>query len=223
MRGADLSVVSSPESGCTAISRADRNRRLASVSPSGRLVGPVVVSVVQSGTEASKLAVVYEKSDKPSLLISTLEALAVLFSLMLFFHDVHPELRTKVQVAPTWTDNRGNGSALNKLMTSRYPASAVLVEMSALLKQRGLQASVQWAPRTANRVGQRVHAGLQTGCECVIDPATVPWILLCRALDEGRQAEQAYQDFRASGGDPLRGRRQRRRRPDERLRMMDPW
>ena len=32
----------------------------------------------------------YEKSDKPSLVISTLEALAVLFSLMLFFNDVHP-------------------------------------------------------------------------------------------------------------------------------------
>ena len=73
---------------------------------------------------------VYEKSDKPSLPISTLEALAVLFSLMLFFDDVPPEPSTK-------TDNRGNGSALNKLMTSRYPASAVLMEMSALLKQTG--------------------------------------------------------------------------------------
>ena len=45
----------------------------------------------------------YEKSDKPSLLISTLEALAELFSLMLFFVDVHPEHGTKVEVAPTWT------------------------------------------------------------------------------------------------------------------------
>ena len=76
---------------------------------------------------------VYETSDKPSLLISTLEALAVLFSLMLFFDDVDdvpPEPRTKVRVAPTWTDNRG--------------------KMSALLKHRGLQASVQRAPWAAN-------------------------------------------------------------------------
>ena len=100
-----------------------------------------------------------EKSDKPSLLISTLEALAVLFSLMLFFDDVPPEPRTKVQVAPTWTDNRGNGSALNKLMTSRFLASAVLMEMSALLKQRGLRASAQGAPRTANREADRLANG----------------------------------------------------------------
>ena len=57
VRDADLSVVSCPESGCTGISRADWNRRLASVGPSGRLTGPVDVTVVQSGTEARKLAV----------------------------------------------------------------------------------------------------------------------------------------------------------------------
>ena len=37
----------------------------------------------------------------------------MLFSLMLFF-DVPLEPRTKVLVAPTWTDNRGSGSAPNK-------------------------------------------------------------------------------------------------------------
>ena len=56
-RGADLSVGSSPESRCTGVSRAHRNRWLASVSLAGRLVGPVVVSVVQSGAEARKLVV----------------------------------------------------------------------------------------------------------------------------------------------------------------------
>ena len=104
------------------------------------------------------------------------------------------------------TDNRGGGSALNKLMTSSYPASAVLMEMSALLKHRGLQASVQWAPRAANREADRLANGFtqdfNPDCECVIDLATVPWILLPRALDEGRQAEQAYQNFFASGRDP---------------------
>ena len=94
-------------------------------------------------------------------------------------------------------------------MTPRYPASAVLVERSVLLKQRGLQASVQWAPRTANREANRLANGLtqdfNPACECVIDLATVHWLILPRALEEGRQAEQAYQAFRASGQDPQRG------------------
>ena len=57
MRGADLSVLSGPESGRTGVGRADRNRRLAPVSPSGRLCRPVDVSEVQSGVDARKLTV----------------------------------------------------------------------------------------------------------------------------------------------------------------------
>ena len=51
-----------------------------------------------------------------TLIISTLEALTVLFSLLLLFDSPSENDRKTVQVAPTWTDNRANGSALNKLM-----------------------------------------------------------------------------------------------------------
>ena len=56
---------------------------------------------------------VYEKGGKPSLIISTLEALAVLVSLKMFYGEQPASGKKKVTVAPTWTDNRGNGSALN--------------------------------------------------------------------------------------------------------------
>ena len=43
------------------------------------------------------------------------------------FHGTPPsENRTKIQLMPTWTDNRGSGATLKKLMTTRYPVSAVL-------------------------------------------------------------------------------------------------
>ena len=65
---------------------------------------------------------VYDKGGKPSLMISTLEALAVLVSLKMFYGEQPASGKKKVTVAPTWTDNRGNGSALNKLMTTKFPA-----------------------------------------------------------------------------------------------------
>ena len=37
--------------------------------------------------------------------------------------------KMQITVKPTWTDNGGNGAALNKLMTTRYLASAVLMEI----------------------------------------------------------------------------------------------
>ena len=104
---------------------------------------------------------IYEKSEKPSLIISTLEALAVLSSLLLFFDSPSGSERKRVQVAPTWTDNRANGSALNKFLTPKFPASAVLIEMAVQLKKRSLQASVQWTPKTANREDSLANGNTQ--------------------------------------------------------------
>ena len=93
---------------------------------------------------------IFEKWGKSALTISTLEASVVLFRLELFFGDTPGTGCTRVQVEPTWTDNRGNGSALNKLMSTRFPSSAVIVELSCYLKRMSAKAIVEWAPRSAN-------------------------------------------------------------------------
>ena len=56
--------------------------------------------------------------------------------------------KKKVTVAPTWTDNRGNGSALNKLMTTKFPACAVLMELSAYMKRMSMKVVVEWTPQS---------------------------------------------------------------------------
>ena len=120
---------------------------------------------------------IYEKSEKQSLIISTLEALAVLFSLLLFFDSPSGGERKRVQVAPTWTDNRANGSALNKLMTPKFLARAAITEMA-----------VQLMKRVSGRHFNG-HQGQRTG----------------------------------SGRDPQRGRKQTKRKVEDRMKMKDPW
>ena len=106
-------------------------------------------------------------------MISTLEALAVLISLKVFFRELPSEGRTSVQVVPTWTGNRGNLSALKKLMTTRYPASAVVMELASHLKKNSPKATVQWAPRTANHeadsLANRDTSGFNPALECKIE------------------------------------------------------
>ena len=58
-----------------------------------------------------------ERGNKPSLLISTLEALAVLTAMKLYCGDAPGDNPKSVTLVPTFTDNRGNGAALNKLMS----------------------------------------------------------------------------------------------------------
>ena len=56
--------------------------------------------------------------------------------------------------------------------------------------------------RTGNRqTGQRGHAEFHSSLRVSGRPGDSRWIPIPGALDEGRQAEQAYQDFRVNGRD----------------------
>ena len=74
---------------------------------------------------------VFEKSSKPALNNPMLEALAVLVALKVYNDEEPSRNRSSIRIVPTTADNQGNGAALNKLMTTRYPASAVLMEHAA--------------------------------------------------------------------------------------------
>ena len=57
------------------------------------------------------------------------------------------------------SQNRGNGSLLNKLMTSRYPLSALLMVFSEHLRHTGVRPEVRWAPRETNAKADRLANG----------------------------------------------------------------
>ena len=101
------------------------------------------------------------------------------------------------------------------------------MEMAAQLKKRRLQASVQWTPRTANREADSLANGdtqnFNPEYECVILPESIDWLILPQALEKGRQSEVEFRAFRESGRDPQRGRKQRKRKVEDRLKMTDPW
>ena len=76
----------------------------------------------------------FEKGDRPAMVISTIEVLAVMIGLKLIYGDRDGN-HTQVQMIPSFIDNRNNGSALNKLMTNRYPSSVVVMELACYLSQ----------------------------------------------------------------------------------------
>ena len=149
----------------------------------------------------------FEKGGKPALVVSTLEALAVLVSLKASHGSEAPEHGTKV----TWTDNRGNGSALNKMMTTRFPASAVLMELSEHMRGMSQKVLVEWTPREGNQEADRLANGDATGFsnsnEVKLGPGHMNWLILDEALELGRHR-------------CLKG---KRKRPEDRLKLADPW
>ena len=59
-----------------------------------------------------------------------MEAFAILVSLKLLFGNAADTEDKRVLIVPFVTDNRGNGAALNELMSTRFPSSAVLMELA---------------------------------------------------------------------------------------------
>ena len=151
----------------------------------------------------------------------------MLVALKVFYREGTSQRRTKVLVMPTWTDNRGNGAALNKLMTTRYPASAVLMELAYHMKASSMKVQVEWTPRSGNQEADEFANGVvdRFSPELRVDVVAedLKWHLLPEALRLGREAEKEYNEAKQKGSLPNRCRKQKRKRPEDRLRVADPW
>ena len=87
----------------------------------------------------------------------------MLLAVRAFFPNAQGTQRTKLVVITSYTDNRGNGALLNKLMSSKYPLSALLMEFGEQLRRSGVRPEVRWAPREANREADRLANGDSSG------------------------------------------------------------
>ena len=117
----------------------------------------------------------FVRDRKPAQTISTLEALAVLFSLKPF-----RGAPTRGTATTNHLDRQqGNRSVLNKLMTARYPSSALVMELAAEMKEKPSQGAGPMDIRVVQPRGslfsERGHESVQprTGASCGTSHAEV--------------------------------------------------
>ena len=92
-------------------------------------------------------------------------------------------------------------------MTTRFPSSALLMEMGSYMKARGMRAIVEWAPREFNMEADQLANGVTDS----FDPnRRINWIILPTAIQAGRDAEQACRDIKERYGLPCRSKKQRK-------------
>ena len=132
----------------------------------------------------------------------------MLVGLKLFYGKVPPTHKIKVT---SWTDNRGNGSALNTLMTTRFPASAVQMELASHVKELSMVVLVDWAPTACNQEGDVLASGDASAftpeLRVPVDQAKLTWKVLPWALDIGRESEKLFLEPKKMGGLPNRTRK----------------
>ena len=95
------------------------------------------------------------------------------------------------------------------------------------MKRRRIRTIVEWAPREFNRESDNLANGITEGfnpaLELKIRPEEISWEILPEALEAGREAERAKEAAKERGKLPNRSKRERRRDPRERLRVVVPW
>ena len=116
------------------------------------------------------------------MIISTLKALAVLVALKLRYGEEPGRSKERVRIAPTLTDNRGNGAALNQLMTTKFLASARLMELACYVKKMSTRAVVEWAPREGTKEADRLangdHGAFDPALRIPVNADSLSWAFL---------------------------------------------
>ena len=100
-------------------------------------------------------------------------------------------------------------------------------ELATYMKKMGLRTVAEWAAREGNRKGDRLANGQYEDFDeklwIPVSVESLAWDILPAAMESGSTADMDYQQTKSGPGLPDRSKKERRRRPEERLRTADPW
>jgi hypothetical protein len=171
------------------------------------------------------------RDKSPQRRIAALELLGTLICLVRW-PPQRPFGEDGVLVLSGGSDNQGNGFLLDKLMTSKFPLCAVLMEVSAQLEARGCQLLLDWVPRERNVPADDLSNGnweqFSPGLEVPVDLATLPFLVLHDMLAAGELLFDELAAAKLARSSAPQGAKRRRAAfsgssATKKLRVRDPW
>jgi hypothetical protein len=129
------------------------------------------------------------------------------------------------------TDNQGNSHAVARLLTTKFPLCAFLMEISATLQAAESELELEWVPREQNLEADELSnfdtRNFSAQLEVKITADTVPFILLDEFLVKGEEMYSALAKIKDATPPctVIEGKtsRKRKRNPETRLRTTHPW
>ena len=125
------------------------------------------------------------------------------------------------------TDNRGNSYAVTKMMSTKWPLTALIIELSEELRANNLELHLEWLPRDLNEEADALSnldtSGFDPSLEMKIDTSKLGW----RVLDELMPASSAMFERmlkdRAPRPAPAHPARSKGGGTKKRKSPLDPW
>ena len=132
----------------------------------------------------------FSKHRDPKRVIATLELLGTLLCLMLFKDRISEGRTGSISIAGG-TDNAGNTFAMNKLMSTKWPLTVLLIEMAEFLRHTSIQLHLRWVPRESNTeaddlTNQKFDA-FDKDLRVPVVGADLPWLVLPRIMQQSHR------------------------------------
>ena len=170
------------------------------------------------------------RSGEPFKTIASLELFATLLCLKAFGLCTKEFAGSRITLSGL-TDNKGNSHVVARLLTTKCPLCAILMEIAATLQGAGSDLELEWIPREQNLEADELSnfdaRNFTPSLEVKINAETVKFLLLDEFLDKGEQLYRSLEDMKeaappkaAAGGATSR---KRKRKPETRLRATHPW
>ena len=161
------------------------------------------------------------KNSRWALMREGKEALGLLLALLAFGPKEHVEDTCLTVQVTAFTDNKGNGNVVNKLMTTKFLVCAFVMELAEQAEARGVRMEAEWTPRDRNQEADDL-SNLRTSSfdpskEVKINLNGRGWVVLPMLLEAG-------QSFHVQQLAEIEQRKlEERSRKEDKLKFRDKW
>ena len=173
------------------------------------------------------------ENGQPFRKIASLELLAVLLGVIFLLPPAdfdpgrHATAWASLCLAAAGTDNQSNELLIDRMMTTKFPLCAILMELSTQLEQRGIGLALRWRPRELNTEADALTNGdfslFSDNLRVPASMAAVPWVLLPDLLEKGQAFLDELRLERAAKRARPDGEAARKKPKVQSLKTTDPW
>ena len=165
----------------------------------------------------------FQREGKAYRVIATLEALGLLLALMAFGPGQKLSNTSLTVQVSAFTDNRGNGYVINKLMTTKFPLCTVIMELAAKAEKARSAHGSRVDPEGPKPRSRRPTSGFDSDKEVKLNLREQDWLVLPSLLEAGQKFhEQKALESEQRKEEERRGGRVKRKKEDK-LKNREKW
>ena len=120
------------------------------------------------------------------------------------------------------TDNQGNSYAVSRLMSTKYPLTVLIMELSETLRARNCELDLQWIPRDENQLADdltnQVFTKFPMGCRVQFVGGDTEWLVLSELMEKANEFHlELATEKKRKVAEPAKARKVKKQK------LLEPW